>query len=91
MGSNSTRYPRDITMGPAKAIAPTASDTVDLPHGVRALIVSVSGDLRVTLIDMVDGDSVTYPAAAVPAGRFVAQVKRLWSTGTTATVALAEF
>lgn len=92
--SNVLSYGREITMGVvgARSASGLASDTVDLPHGVRALwISSISGgaDIVVTLVDMEDGTSVTYTVPA--AGRFVAMVKRLWSTGTTATVQNVEF
>ncbi len=87
---SSTKQARDITMGPVSAeMASTyQSDSSDCPAGVRSLWVSVAGDIRVTLIDMVDGEHVTYPS--VPVGRWVGQVKRLWSTGTTATVLFVE-
>lgn len=90
MANNSARYPRDITMGPSWALDASglASDTVDLPPYVRSLYLSAAGNVRVTLLDMPDGEYVTYPA--VPVGRFVCQAKRLWSTGTTATVDLIE-
>lgn len=89
--SNTLSYSRDITMGvtAARSASGLASDTVDLPRGVRALWVSVAGDIVVTLADMEDGTSVTYTLAS--AGRFVGMVKRLWSTGTTATVQNIEF
>ena len=92
MAKDWLNYSRDITMGPTWAEDATsmASDTVDLKPGVRSLIVSVSCVLRLTLVDMEDGSYVDYPAAVVPAGRFVAQIKRLWSAGTTATVVLIE-
>lgn len=91
MASNILTYPRDITMGPAAAMAigSLASDTIDLPRGVRALWISGTGDIRVTLADMPDGDHVTYTIGST--GRWVGFVKRLWSTGTTATVQNLEF
>jgi len=89
MANSAARYPRDITMGPTMAIAATESDSVDLPAGVRSMWLSAAGNVQVTLLDMADGTSITYPS--VPAGRFVCQAKRLWATSTTATVDLLEF
>lgn len=45
----------------------------------RALYVGVTGDVRVTTVG---GDDVTF--ANVPVGFFAVSVKRVWSTGTTA-------
>lgn len=86
-----TNYTRDITMPPveARSASGLASDTVDLPQGVRSLWISATGNIVVTLTDMSPDDSVTY--TGVPAGRWAGHVKRLWSTGTTATVENIEF
>ena len=58
----------------------TPSDTADLAYVSRALNDAASGSVRVTTKD---GDIATvFVAAGIP---FPARVKRVWSTGTTAT------
>lgn len=55
------------------------SDSVDLPRAVRG-VYATSGDLKVTTID---GSVVTF--SAFGGGILPIEIKRLWSTGTTAT------
>ena len=62
------------------AVAITPADS-DMTRAVKALYVGGSGDVRITTID---GDDVVF--ASVPAGTVLpVQVKRVWSTNTTAT------
>ena len=51
-----------------------------------ALYVGTAGTLKVT---MLDGSVVSY--AAIAAGRHPLRVKRVWSTGTSATGIVAEY
>lgn len=61
----------------------TPSDSADVASKVIP-VVTVAGNLRITPVDNVDGSYWTIP---VVAGQFVTVVcKRIWSTGTTATV-----
>lgn len=61
----------------ARAITP--SDTVDIDV-CRAVIISVAGDIKATFAD--DTAAVTF---SVGAGEHSFMLKRVWSTGTTAT------
>ncbi len=64
------------------------SDTADLPNGVtKAIYVGGSGDLRVTLAS---GNTVTYRALAGGIQHAI-KAKRVWATGTTATLMLAVY
>lgn len=72
---------------PRNGVAVTASDSVDLVSVAKFLYVGVSGDVVATLASMADGTSITYKAH--PVGYLKGQVKRVWSTGTTATNILA--
>lgn len=69
-------------ISPAKsAAAVTPSDSADLTNGVcRSLYIGTTGNLAVL---MSDGSSVSFVAA--PNGVFPIKVKRVLSTGTTAT------
>lgn len=89
MAGNILPYARDITQPVTAAQAASTSDTVDLPPGVRALWITATGDIVVTLADMEDDTSVTYTISST--GRWAGCVKRLWATGTTATVQNIEF
>ncbi len=62
------------------AAAVTPSDVNDLPNSADALYVGGTGDLKATLIG---GDVVTF--AALPVGWHPIRVRKVWSTGTTAT------
>lgn len=63
------------------AAAVVASDTVNLAtEAYQGLYVGVSGDVKVITAD---GDTVTFKA--VPVGVLPVQVRRVFSTGTTAT------
>lgn len=68
------------------AVAVTPNDSTDLPGGAtRSLYVGGTGDVKV---DMDAGGAVTF--SAVPAGTFMpVMAKRVYSTGTTATLILA--
>jgi hypothetical protein len=62
------------------------SDTVDLTPYPEALYIGVTGDVKV---DMVNGQTVTFKAH--PVGYLLASVRRVYSTGTTATNILGLF
>ena len=64
-----------------KAAAVTPSDTTDLTAPTRAIYIGGAGNLK---IDTLGGDTVTLNALAVGVIHWV-QVKRVYSTGTTAT------
>jgi len=57
----------------------TASDSTDLPHVTRALIVGAAGNVKIT-----DPDGLT-DTYTLPAGQYTIRATRIWSTGTTAT------
>lgn len=67
------------------AFAITPSDSTDLAEITVNLYVGVAGTLKVT---MFDGSVVTY--GAIAAGRHPLRVKRVWSTGTSATDIVGE-
>jgi len=70
---------------PTNGAAITPSDTVDLPNAAtKGIWVGGTGAIKV---DMLDSGTVTFNA--VPVGLLRIQVKRVWSTGTTATNLLA--
>lgn len=62
------------------AFAVTPNDSSDLAKPVRALYIGVTGDVTVTF-----NDGTTQLFANVPVGVLPVQVKRVHSTGTTAT------
>lgn len=62
--------------------AVTPSDATDLTYTSK-LYIGGTGNLRVTLRDQADGDSVTL--SSVPVGFVPLLVKRVWATNTTAT------
>lgn len=68
------------------AAAVTPNDSTDLAELTLALYIGVAGTLKVT---MMDGTVVTY--GAITAGRHPLRVKRVWSTGTSATSIVAEY
>lgn len=57
----------------------TPSDSADLTDALRMLIVGVGGDVKIT-----DTRDVT-DVFTLEAGNYPVRVKRVWSTGTTAT------
>jgi hypothetical protein len=61
------------------SVAVTKSDTVDLPFVSRALQIGTGGDIKMTFAD---GSIDTW--YNVPAGICPVQVRRVWSTGTSA-------
>lgn len=64
--------------------APAFSDTVDLPTA-GTLFIGTGGDLKVTLQDMDDGDSVTFNNLA-DGQDFPRVVKRIWAASTVSDV-----
>ena len=65
--------------------AVTPSDSVDLTTNARALYIGGTGAVKVTTVA---GDAVTFSAAQAGSILPIA-VRRVWSTGTTATNILA--
>lgn len=68
-------------VGFADGAAVTPSDSVDLPHYSSALWISVAGNVKFTTIK-----GATLTCSNVPVGWFQCRARRVWSTGTTATV-----
>jgi hypothetical protein len=69
-----------------EAFAVTPNDGVDLPNGAtKTIFVGGAGALKV---DMYGGQTVTF--SAVPAGTLLPiRARRIWATGTVATLILA--
>lgn len=65
----------------------TASDSTDFSTYPKALYVGVTGDVVVLPVENADGSTVTFKAH--PVGYMPVQVRRVLSTGTTATNILA--
>lgn len=81
-----TNYSPTFPMFPGDAASITPSDTIDLPQ-VSVVFVGVSGNVKVTTAQ---GSDVTF--TGVNAGTVLpVQVRRVWSTGTTATSLTAVF
>lgn len=74
-------YRKDYPANGAVALDALKSDTVNLTAEVRAVFVSVDGDIKVTMMD----DSVATFANVVAGTIYPLRIKRLWSNGTTAT------
>lgn len=74
-----------LTAPITKAAAVTPSDTVDLTTPTRGIYIGGAGNLKV---DTLGGDTVTFNALAVGVIHWI-QVKRVYSTGTTATAIVA--
>ena len=69
------------------AAAVTPNDSADLTNTARALYVGGTGNVKV---DTAAGDTVTF--SSVPAGAILpVRVKRVYSTGTTATTIVSIF
>lgn len=64
----------------------TPNDSTDLAEVSLNLFIGTAGTLKVT---MMDGSVVTY--GAITAGRHPLRVKRVWSTGTSASNIVAEY
>lgn len=80
MSFQTDQYPSASLIG---GYSVTPSDSIDLTIPTRQIYVAAAGNVRVTFIGYPDG---TYSTHAVLAGeRLNWQVKRIWSTGTTAT------
>ena len=76
--------------GPARRAAAVApSDTADLTTYAKALYVGAAGNVRVLTVGAEDGDAVTF--ANHPVGWLPVQVRRVLTTGTTATQIVAAF
>lgn len=71
------------------AAAVTPNDSTDLTTYAKALYVGVTGDVVVLPVGNADGASVTFKAH--PVGYMPVMVRRVLSTGTTATNILALF
>lgn len=67
------------------AFVVTPNDSTDIAEVSMNLYIGTGGTLKVT---MMDGSVVSY--AAIAAGRHPLRVKRVWSTGTSATGIVAE-
>ncbi len=81
-----TQYSPTFPMFPGDAAEVTLSDNFDLPTPA-VVYVGVSGAVKVTTAQ---GSTVTF--AGVPAGFVLPlQVRRVWSTGTTASSLVAIF
>lgn len=68
------------------AVAVTPDDATDLTREARGLLVGTAGDIKV---DVQDGQTVTLKN--VPVGVLPLRVKRVYSTGTTASNITAMF
>lgn len=79
-------FPKDPSTTARNAVAVVPSDTVDLTVYAKALYIGVTGDVAVIPV----GQSTSVIFKAHPVGYFVGcQVRRVLSTGTTATNILA--
>lgn len=86
MPSVKVRQPNEYLRSPSRTFlgSAVASDTVNIPNGpALAIAVAVAGDIKIT--DMEDNDVVIPSGALAAGGQHSLQIKRLWSTGTTAT------
>lgn len=72
------------------AFAVTPSNTLDLPVVTRSIYIGSGGDLRVTLKDMADGTFITY-RNMIEGLSYPLRVKRVFSTGTTASNIIGEY
>ena len=75
--SDRHRSPRDPAI---MAFPITPDDSQDLPHVTTSLNVATPGTVRVTTLDGSTADITVHPGQAFPI-----RVRRVWSTGTTAT------
>lgn len=79
--STRSRYSRGEVTAPATdAFSVTPNDSTNLTIWAVALYIGGTGDVKV---DTVNGTTVTF--SSVPVGILPVQVKRVYSTGTTAT------
>lgn len=82
---------------PRIAVAVSPNDTEDLvnpsatnaPSYAKALYIGVSGDVKVTMAGDKANPSAPVVFKAAPVGLLNVQVRRVWSTGTSATNILA--
>lgn len=61
----------------------TPNDSTDLAISTRAIWVGGTGAVKVTLVGMTDGTSITL--SAVPVGLLKLRAKRVWTVGSPAT------
>ena len=73
--------PQASIMPPNGGFDVTPSDAVELPRVTRAVMVSTRGNLRV---QFVDGTIITLPELETGV-QYIARLKRIYATGTTAT------
>jgi len=74
----------NILQNPAeRAFSITPNDSTDLTVPTRGICLAAAGDLKVTTLG---GDTVTFSDGSLAAGVIhPLRVRRVWSTGTTAT------
>ena len=76
------RYLKEDMSSPARdAFSITGNDSTDLSKITKAIHVATAGDIRMTLMNMLPGASITL---TVEPGYHPLRVKRVWSTNTTA-------
>lgn len=80
MADSFARHHTGLESPAVSLMSVTPDDAGDLPWVTRAIAVAQSGILRVTTADGSDGE--IFVAAGVP---FPIRVRRVWTTGTTAT------
>lgn len=78
-----SNYPASKAFAITKSDANFLADANDMPLPARALMVNVAGDVKVTFVSQPDAAAVTLTLLAGVVYPF--QVKKVWSTGTTAT------
>lgn len=79
MSDKFSQFIRGLNSPPYGGFTVTPSDTNDLPTVTRALNVSVTGDVHVTLLD--DTEVTLFLQAG---GIFPLRIKRIWASDTTA-------
>ena len=80
--NDALRYLKEDMSSPARdAFAITPNDSTDLSSTTKALHVSTAGDIKLTFMNMLQGASITL---TLDVGYHPIRVKRVWSTGTTA-------
>ena len=81
--NNDHRYLKEDMSSPARdAFSITGNDSTDLAKITKALHISGSGDVKLTLMNMAAGSSITI---TLDTGYHPLRAKRVWATGTTAT------
>lgn len=83
MADNWSQTNPGLESPPEHLASVTPADGADLAQSSRAIVCGVSGTLKVTTVG---GETVTLPASVIVAGQIMPlRVKRVFSTGTTAT------